>query len=434
MSELARDLARLVGAEHVLAGDAARPYERDATVFTGTADAVVLPGDADELAAVVAWAVERGVALVPRGGGSGLAGGAVPVEGGVVVATERLDRIVSIDAEAWRMTVGAGVRTATVHRLAREHGLLFPPDPGAAEQSTIGGNVATNAGGPHAFKYGATGAWTTGVEAVVPPGERVRVGGPHRKDVGGYDLTHLLVGSEGTLGVIAEVTLRLIPAPAASLPLVAFCADAVAGGEAVAATLGSGVQPAALEYLDGDTLRHVRAAYPGEIPDGAGFVILAEADGEPGEAAAVLADLRAAIAPYALAIAEPDPVPLWRWRAGVSIAVDGVRGGKVSEDVVVPPDRLADAVAGVAAIGREAGLPTCSWGHAGDGNLHPSVMVDPRDPDEVARGEEAAARFFALAVDLGGVITGEAPRALDHQARIRRAVDPAGVMNPGKKV
>jgi FAD/FMN-containing dehydrogenase len=251
---LLTDLVALVGAEHVLAGDAARPYETDGTAsrgLSGTPDAVVLPADAEEVAAVVAWAVRTGTPLVPRGGGSGLAGGAVPVEGGVVVATERLDRIVSLEPEAWRMTVGAGVRTATVHRLAREHGLLFPPDPGAAEQSTIGGNVATNAGGPHAFGYGATGAWVTGVEAVVPPGEVVRVGGALRKDVGGLDLTHLLVGSEGTLGIVTAATLRLVPAPAVVRPLVGFFPDAAAGTTALTETLGGGVQPAALDYLDG---------------------------------------------------------------------------------------------------------------------------------------------------------------------------------------
>ncbi|MGH3025484.1 MAG: FAD-binding protein [Gaiellaceae bacterium] len=174
----------------------------------GTADAVVLPSSVDEVAAVMRWCYDNDVPLTARGGGTGLAGGAIPVEGGVVIGFERLSAIRAFDPLLWRMHVEAGVTTADVHRLARENGLRFPPDPGAAEQSQIGGNIACNAGGPHAFKYGVTGRWVTGIEAVVPPGEIVRTGGPLRKDVAAYDLTALLVGSEGTLGIITEVTTK----------------------------------------------------------------------------------------------------------------------------------------------------------------------------------------------------------------------------------
>src|SRR3954447_16703941 len=185
------DLGRIVGAEHALAGDAHARYLADASAsagLRGRADAVVLPGDEDEVAAVVAWCYEHDVAVIPRGGGTGYAGGAVPLDGGVVVSLERLTRVRALDVLQWRAHVEAGVTTATVRRLARESGLLFPPDPGASEQSQLGGNVATNAGGPHAFKYGVTGAWVSGLEAVLAPGELVRLGGPVRKDVAGYDL------------------------------------------------------------------------------------------------------------------------------------------------------------------------------------------------------------------------------------------------------
>ena len=184
----------------------------------GTADAVVLPDTTEEVAAVLRWCYQHDVPLTARGGGTGLAGGAIPVEGGVVLGFERLNKVRRFDPLLWRMEVEAGVTTGDVHRLARESGLRFPPDPGAAEISQIGGNIACNAGGPHAFKYGVTGQWVTGLEVVIPPGEIVRIGGPVRKDVAAYDLKSLLVGSEGTLGLVTAAWLRLIPRPSWSCP------------------------------------------------------------------------------------------------------------------------------------------------------------------------------------------------------------------------
>jgi FAD/FMN-containing dehydrogenase len=191
----------------------------------GSADAIVLPSSAEEVAAVMRWCYEHEVPLTARGGGTGLAGGAIPVAGGVVVGFERLNRVRQFDPLLWRMHVEAGVTTGDVHRLARENGLRFPPDPGAAEVSQIGGNIACNAGGPHAFKYGVTGQWVTGIEAVVPPGEVVTFGGPLRKNVAPYDLVSLLVGSEGTLGLVTAAWLRLVPAPELELPVVALYRD-----------------------------------------------------------------------------------------------------------------------------------------------------------------------------------------------------------------
>jgi glycolate dehydrogenase FAD-linked subunit len=451
---LRRELEGLLGAGRVLSGDTA-PYLSDETEgrgLHGRADAVALPETTEHVAAVLRWCDAHDVAVVPRGGGTGFTAGAVPLEGGVVLSLERLDRVRSFEPLLWRMCVEAGVRTAVVRRLARESGLFFPPDPGAAEQSQIGGNVATNAGGPHAFKYGVTGAWVTGIEAVVMPGEVVSVGGAVRKDVAGYDLRALLIGSEGTLGVITAVWLRLLPTPEAFLPVASFYETAEAGCAAIQRVLGSGVPAAALEFLDARTLAAAGPSFPGGVPSGAAFLVLAEADGSVTEARHLRDELTEALAEGSLGIVTPerpaDVEELWRWRDGVSIAVTAQLGGKVSEDIVVPLDHLAEAVEETLAIGARHELPACSWGHAGDGNLHATFLVDPRDEETILRAEAAAGELFTLAVRLGGSVSGEhglgwvkrgrlalqwTPAALELHRRIKQAFDPKNLLNPGKK-
>ncbi|MDX6671340.1 MAG: glycolate oxidase [Solirubrobacteraceae bacterium] len=454
-SALIGELAARLGAGAVLPGDTA-PYDADATEargLRGRADAVALPATVQQVADTVAWCYEHDVAIVPRGGGSGFAGGAVPVDGGVVLSLERLAAVRAFDPHLWRMHVEAGVRTAHVQRLARENGLLFPPDPGAAEQSQIGGNIATNAGGPHAFKYGTTGAWVTGLEAVVAPGEPIAVGGPLRKDVAGYDLRSLLVGSEGTLGIVTAAWLRLVPAPEAALPVVAFHPSVAAGCRAVENVVGAGLQAAALEYLDAGALKASAGSFPGAVPEGAGLMVIADADGSAAQAATLRAELVEALGEGALAVHAPESAAevreLWRWRDGVSIAVTAQRGGKVSEDIVVPLDRLAEAIDETLAIGARHDLQTCSWGHAGDGNLHSTFMVAPGDAEELARATLAAQELFELARSLGGSVSGEhglglvkggqlagqwAPAALALHERVKQAFDPKGLLNPGKKL
>jgi glycolate oxidase subunit GlcD len=407
----------------------------------GKAGAVVRPGDADEVARVVAWCYENGAPIVPRGGGSGLAGGAVPLsEDAVVLSLERLTRVRSFEPELWRMEVEAGVLTAHVQRLARENGLWFPPDPGAAEQSQIGGNVATNAGGPHAFRYGQTGAWVTGLEAVVAPGEFVRFGGPVRKDVAGYDLKDLLIGSEGTLGVITAVWLRLIPAPATRDVVAAFFESIRAGCDAVLEVIGSGLRPAAIEFLDGVSFEAAASTFPGTAPVGpAPLLLLFEVHGDAGELTELLCRAGGAVDVV-------DPRALWRWRDTVHGAVTSLKGGKLSEDVAVPVERLADALAALERIGEEHGLDTCAWGHAGDGNLHATFLIAP---DEAAAAERAAEDLFDMAIELGGTITGEhgvgwlkrgrlagqwTARAVEAHRAVKAALDPMGLFNPGKKV
>ncbi|NUR74684.1 MAG: FAD-binding protein [Thermoleophilia bacterium] len=418
----------------------------------GTAEAVVLPSSTEEVAALVRWCYENDVPLTARGGGTGLAGGAIPVGGGVVVGFERLNKVRQFDPLLWRMHVEAGVTTGDVQRLARESGLRFPPDPGAAELSQIGGNIACNAGGPHAFKYGVTGHWVTGIEAVIPPGEIVRVGGPVRKDVAGYDLKSLLIGSEGTLGLVTAAWLRLVPAPELELPVVGLYRDAEAGVSAIERVLGSGVVPAAIEYLDETTLRFSGDAYPFGIPEGAAFMIITEADGSASEARRVAAELQEALAEDAVAVHAPedpaDVAELWRWRAGAAFAILAQRGGAYSEDIAVPLDRLRDVARETLEIGARHDVVALSFGHAGDGNIHSTFLFSPEDLDEEQRADDACRELFELALSLGGTISGEhgigwlKRGQLEHQLgaagydlhnRIKQTFDPKNLLNPGKK-
>jgi glycolate oxidase subunit GlcD len=418
----------------------------------GHADAVCFPATTEEVAAVLAWCYDHDVPVTPRGGGTGLAGGAIP-DGGVVLALERLNRVRSFDPLLWRIHVESGVTTGTVHRLARENGLRFPPDPGAWEISQIGGNIACNAGGPHAFKYGVTGRWVTGLEAVVPPGEVIRVGGAVRKDVAGYDLRALLIGSEGTLGIVTAAWLRLQPAPEAELPVVAVLPDIAAGCEALELVLASGVYPTAVEYLDTVSLAGGGPSFPRPLPAGAGFMVIAEVEGSREEAERQRRELEEVLAPIALEVWLPatssEIAELWRWRGGVSFAILAQKGGALSEDIAVPLDRLQEAIEETLAIGERHGVVALSFGHAGDGNVHSTFLFAPEDADEARRAQAACEELFDLAIRLDGTVTGEhgigllklgalerqwPPAAYALHRRIKDAFDPKGLLNPGKKL
>jgi FAD/FMN-containing dehydrogenase len=342
------------------------------------------------------------------------------------------------------------VSTHDVQRLARENGLFFGPDPGASEQSQIGGNVATNAGGPHALKYGVTGAWVTGMEVVLAPGELVQLGGWARKDVAGYDLKDLLIGSEGTLGVITAVRLRLLPARESTIALVVFLRTRVQGCAAMLDVLAAGIEPAALDFLDGDTLALVAGGYAGEVPAEAGFALLIEVDGTRADAQAQREAVRELLGGVALAIEQPpETAALWRWRDGFNGVVSSALGGKVSEDVAFPVERLQEGLERFEQIAVRHGLSSCAWGHGGEGNVHATVLVDPSEQAELDRARAAGAELFALVGELGGSIAAEhgvgwlkrgvlagqwqEPLLRMHE-QIKRAFDPKGLLNPGKKL
>jgi FAD/FMN-containing dehydrogenase len=434
--DLTGPVARVVGGEHV----ARDVLIEDASGLTGVAPVVAHPGSADEVGELVAWAYANDVAILPVGGCTGFSGGVVPVfDGpGIAIALDRVNRVRSFDPLLWRMEIEAGATTATVQRLARENGLIFPPDPGAAEQSQIGGNLATNAGGPHTFKYGVTSRWVTGVEAVIAPGELVRFGGPLRKDAAGYDLRGLMIGSEGTLGIITAAWLRFVPAPAMAIPIVAGYGSIAEGVEAIEAVLASGVIAATIEYLQGSCIRHSPPPFvDGPVPE---FMVICEAES--------VSERDVLLEALGSSAAAEDPREVWRWRGGVSIGVRAALGEKLSEDIAVPLDRLREAIERTLAIGAWHGIEATSWGHAGDGNLHSTFLYDPRDADQKQRAETAALELFELARALGGSVSGEhglgllkrgqllgqwsEPAVAAHEA-IKHALDPKGLFNPGKK-
>jgi glycolate oxidase subunit GlcD len=455
---LRADLSRLVGGGHVHEVPPSSPYNRDAgkrAGVEGRAEAVVLPGSADEVARVVAWCYEHDVAIVPRGGGTGMMGGAVAVSGGVVLSLERLRRVRELEPALWRMLVEAGLPTSEVKRLARENGLMFAPDPGASEQSQIGGNVATNAGGPHALKYGVTGSWVASLEVVLAPGELVHVGGWAAKDVAGYDLRSLLIGSEGTLGVITAVGLRLLPAPEAAHAAIVLLADREQGCAAMRALPAAGLRPSVLDFLDGETLAIMAASYPMPHPPApdTGFALVVELDGEREAVASEREKLGELLDSLDGVLrvddAGSDPDALWRWRDGANGVVTAERGAKVSEDVVFPLERLAEGLARFDEIAGRHGLRSCAWGHGGEGNVHATVLVDPSSASELAAAAQVGEELFALVVALGGSVAGEhgvgylkrgrlaaqwdGPAVALHEG-IKKLFDPKGLMNPGKKL
>ena len=449
---LIRELGQQVHPENVYVRPAdLAAYSYDSTGASGlraTPAAVVFPGSAEEVRDVLAVCRHFGVAVVPRGAGTGYAGGAIG-EGAVILSLARLRRIAGLETEAARILAEAGVTTASIHRAAEAAGQYYPPDPGSATTSTIGGNVACNASGPHALKYGATADYVVGATAVLADGSIVRMG----EGAGNHDLLALMLASEGTLGVITEVLLRLIPKPIARSTIAATFAsmDDMAG--AVAAVTTAGVVPAALECLDEMAVELVSRT-TGWKPGAAGPLLIAEVEGTEAEvqqqSEAVVAALQKGRAnSVERAASEADAARLWSLRKAISAAVATVMVGKINEDVVVPRDAVGELVRRSREVGAQRGFPVVTFGHIGDGNIHVTVICDPRVPGERERAEAAAAEIFDVTLGLGGSLSGEhgigttklpyLERQLGSEGmavmrRIKESLDPTGLLNPGKKL
>ncbi len=413
--------------------------------------AVAFPASTADVAGIVRLAAAHRVPLVPRGAGTGLSGGAIAVEGGLTVALTRMDRIVEVDVENRVAVVQPGVVNADLTAAVAAHGLLYAPDPASDATSTIGGNLATNAGGLCCVKYGVTRDAVLGLEVVLADGSVIRTGGRTVKDVAGYDLAGLFVGSMGTLGIITEATLRLIPLPAPRQTLLAFFPTIEAAGEAVAGIVRDGVQPCTLELMDAFTIRAVNAGYRLGLDEEAAAMLLVESD-LPGAAGADeldCAERACARAGSGLLVRARDAAEADLLRQGRRMAHWALEamGASRMDDVVVPPSRVPDLLRAIHAIGERRGMPIGVFGHAGDGNLHPAFVLDRGDPAAVERLREAQDDLYRATLDLGGSVTGEhgigvAKRAWLEATRgrdavramraIKAALDPLGILNPGK--
>jgi glycolate oxidase len=385
---IVQELRSICGAGQVLTAPADLIcYGFDATFQTYRPDAVVLPAATAEVAAVLKLANQRGFTVTPRGAGTGLAGGAVPVQGGVVMSLARMNRLVELDRRNLQAVVEPGLVTLELQQAAERAGLFYPPDPASGRVSTIGGNLATNAGGPRCFKYGVTRDYVLGLEVVLPTGEILHTGGRTVKNVTGYDLTRLLVGSEGTLGVITRATLRLIARPETRQTLLAVFDRLEDAGRAVEAVVAAGVVPCSLELMDQATIGVVEAYLHAGLPVAAEAILLIEVDGyreavarQAAEAARLCRE--AGAAQVRVAETEAEAAELWRARKAISPALARIQPIKVGEDVAVPPAMVPEFLRRFRYLREQLGLTAVVFGHAGDGNVHPNVVINPREPAE----------------------------------------------------
>jgi glycolate oxidase len=428
-------------------------YRHDETVFlpAGQPLGVAFPTSAQEVAAIVGLAARHRVALVPRGAGTGLSGGAVAIDGALTLAFTRMDRILEIDRANRVAVVQPGVINADLGRAAAEQGLFYAPDPASYESCTIGGNLAENSGGLRCVKYGVTRDAVLGLEVVLADGSVIRTGGRNVKDVAGYDLTHLFIGSEGTLGIVTEATLRLRPAPAPKLTLLAFFPDVRTAGDAVARLTEEGLTPVTLELMDRFTIRAVDAALRVGLPEDAGAMLMIESD-VGGQAAADELDraeacCRAAGAGELARAKDPQEADWLREaRRKAHWSLEQVGAARM-DDVGVPRSRVPELLEAIERVAGETGLHIGVFGHAGDGNFHPTYVVDRDDPTAAPRIESARAAIYAAALALGGTVTGEhgtglakkgylerqrGPVAVGVMRAVKRALDPQGILNPGK--
>jgi glycolate oxidase len=450
---LAADLRRLLPANQVFDGVEDRTlYAYDGTSLKALPDAVAQVRSAAEVAAVLRFASDHAVPVVPRGAGTGLSGGSVPAQGGIALVLAGMRNIKEIDASSMMAVVEPGVITGVFQKTVEEAGLFYPPDPASLNYCTLGGNIAENAGGPHGVKYGVTKDYVLGLEVVVPSGDVIRLGGKQIKNVTGYNLVQLFVGSEGTLGVITEATLRLLPKPPAKKTMLAIFDRLDDAATAVAGIMAGGVIPATLEIMDQKSINCVEDYLKLGLPRDAEAILLIEVDGMP---AAVEAEAEVigricgekGVRSFQTAKDKQEEDSLWKARRSISPAISAARPSKIGEDISVPRSAIPAMVREIQRIAKEYDLPIVIFGHAGDGNLHPNILTDRRDHKEMERVEQAIAAIFEASVKLGGTLSGEHGIGLSKQpymdlavsketvklmADIKKALDPRNILNPGK--
>ncbi|KQY49756.1 FAD-linked oxidase C-terminal domain-containing protein [Lysobacter sp. Root494] len=453
-ADLHRELAHLLGDGNGWLTD---PGERLAYAYDNSRreslpDAVALPVTREQVQALVRACFAHRIPVTGRGRGTNTTGASVPVHGGVVVSFERMNRILDIRPGDRCAVVEPGVLNGELQSALQAHGLFWPPDPTSAAFSTVGGNLACNAGGPRAVKYGASRDNVLALTAITGAGELIHCGTATTKGSTGYDLQRLLVGSEGTLALIVEATLKLTPLPSRRRAVRALYRDVASAAQAVARLMAQPVTPSMLEFMDGDCVRLARDVGGADLPPDAGALLMIEADGDEETLPhAVEALMRAAGGDGLVSLDDAaDDVSrerLWSARKALSPALRTLAPGKINEDVVVPVSRIPQLVDGVRSLADEFALAIVSFGHAGNGNLHVNILYDPADPAQGERAQAALARVFALTLALGGTLSGEhgiglakrdfmpqaiGPATLSLMRQVKAVFDPAGILNPGK--
>jgi len=446
------ELRAIVGAEYLLTG----PEERECYSFDGSAtgflpDAVCLPAETRQVSAILRLASRHRIPVVPRGAGSNMTGGSLAVRGGLVLAMNRMDRILEIDAGNMITVVEPGVITGHLQRKLARLGLVYPPDPASLNFCTLGGNAAECAGGPSAVKYGVTRDYIIGCQAVLADGTVIETGVRTEKGVSGYDLTRLLIGSEGTLAVFTRLILRLLPAPESRYTFLLLFGEIDEATTLVAELLASGLMPCTMEYMDRTALSIVRDRIHPPLPADCGALLLVELDGDRSTADQQRQRLHNLLAGRKLRISEATDQEqrqnLWQARRSVSPAAFALKPDKLSEDVVVPRSRIPDLVRFLEELARRLELTIFSFGHAGDGNIHVNIMLEKSDAREAARGEQARKELFDFVLSCQGTLSGEhgiglskapflaqeiPPDTLRLMQKIKQLFDPLNILNPGK--
>jgi glycolate oxidase len=427
-------------------------YSYDATQQSFLPEVVVHPGSAEEISDILKLANRELIPVFPRGAGSGFSGGSLPTKGGIVLCTERLDWILQIDEENLIAVVQPGVVTEKFQQAVEKVGLFYPPDPASLKFSTLGGNVAECAGGPRCVKYGVTKDFIIGLEVVTPTGDIITTGGPTMKGVVGYDLTKLLCGSEGTLGVITRIVIKLLPLPEAKKTMLVLFASIDGAAQAVSAIIRDKIIPTTLEFMDGRTLDCVRQATDLDVPTGARAVLIIEVDGDRELLDKQVTRITELIQPLGvvetrIATTPEESEALWQIRRSVSASLRKVNPDKFNEDICVPRSKVPEMIRKVDTIAEKYGIPIVNFGHAGDGNIHVNIMIDKKVPGELHKAEKAIEEVFKGALELGGTMSGEhgvgiakaayipleiTPAAATYMKTIKRALDPNNILNPGK--
>ena len=427
-------------------------YSYDASAHTHRPSCGVWPETAEHGSQILKLANQEGVPVIPRGAGTGLSGMAVPSRGGIVLDLSHMNQVLQVSIEDRLAVVQPGVVYETLEKRLATHGFFFPPDPASGKVATLGGNVATNAGGIKGAKYGTTRDYVLGLQVVLPDGRITRTGARTMKSASGYDLTRLFVGSEGTLGVVTEITLKINPKPTATSTALASFDDLGDAGRAVSQVMQSGVIPSVLEILDRHTILAINQNTGLQLPE-VDALLLVETDGytqaETDYQMEKIVEVFKKNHPKAIkkARSEGEADELWEARKSAYAVLARIKTHFVLEDVTVPMAKITDMLRGIEALSKKYDIQIAAFGHAGDGNLHPQMLYDGYDPEQVKRVEAASAELFELAINLGGTLTGEHgiglskapymtlehdPVALDVMRSIKKMLDPGNILNPGK--